>query len=96
MSEVMEENTSEEFVLYDIFFYTEKHERNNCLNYLREIIVNTPHPIAIYAARYLVLSYSREILPLWVSILSNGDPSNWSFYINVARLLIYEEAERET
>jgi len=48
---------------------------------------DTPHPVLIYAARYLITEYEPGELPDWVEALANANSDVWKSVIDEVRRL---------
>jgi hypothetical protein len=46
-----------------------------------------PHPVLIYAARYVLTEYDRADIPDWVEALANGNLDLWEDVVDEVRRL---------
>lgn len=49
---------------------------------LNDALLNTPHPALIYAARYVLTEYDRDMVPDWVRVLAGGNPDNFEAVVD--------------
>ncbi len=51
------------------------------------------HAVAIYAARYVLTEYDRDLVPDWVRVLAGGNPDNFEAVVD--ETLRWKKAEEE-
>lgn len=69
-------------------------ELEKILYLLRDALAHDPHPVLIYAARYVLTEYDRADIPDWVEALANGNLDLWEDVVDeVRRLKAAEEME---
>ena len=58
---------------------------DDLISTLKDDLYNRPSPSLIFAARWIMDSFPRILLPDWVSALANGNLENWEAVLEVAR-----------
>lgn len=51
------------------------------------------HPIAIYAARYVIDNFDHSVVPDWVRVLAGGNPDNFEAVVD--ETMRWKKAEEE-
>ena len=62
---------------------------------LKKDLISHPSASMLLAARYLVMTVTRDLLPDWVEILANGNMEHWESVRHVALADINAESLAE-
>jgi len=68
-------------------------ELEKILYLLRDALAHDPHPVLIYAARYVLTEYDSSLVPDWVRVLAGGNPDNFEAVVD--ETIRWKKAEEE-
>ncbi|MEM4202487.1 MAG: hypothetical protein QXS54_00310 [Candidatus Methanomethylicaceae archaeon] len=66
-------------------------ELEKILYLLNRALLTAPNPALIYAGRYVITNFDRDVVPDWVRVLAGGNPDNFEAVVD--ETLRWKEAE---